>query len=60
MKFTELYKLLEANGWERKEGSKHTRYSHPDFQNTITVGRHPSKEVPKGTLSKILKDAGLK
>jgi hypothetical protein len=24
------------------------------------VGRHPSKEVPKGTLNKMLKDAGIK
>ena len=60
MKFNELYKLLEANGLERKEGAKHTKYVHSDFQHIITVGRHSSKEVPKGTLNKILKDAKLK
>lgn len=60
MKFSELYRLLEGNGWEKKGGSKHTKYVHPDFKFPIPVGRHPSKEVPRGTLEKILKDAGLK
>mgnify|MGYP001393492185 CR=1 FL=1 len=60
MKFTELYRLLESNGWTRSEGGKHAKYTHPDFDYPIPVGRHPSKEVPKGTLEKIKKDAGLK
>lgn len=60
MKFSELYRLLESKGWTRNEGSKHAKYTHPDFKTFIPVGRHPSKEVPKGTLDKIKKDAGLK
>ena len=32
----------------------------PDYDYFIPVGRHPSKEVPKGTLNKMLKDAGIK
>jgi predicted RNA binding protein YcfA (HicA-like mRNA interferase family) len=60
MKFSELYKLLEQNGWEQKSGKRHTKYVHPKFNNFIPVGRHSSKEVPTGTLNKILKDAGLK
>lgn len=60
MKFSELYRLLEENGWEKKEGKKHSKYVHPDYSTFIPVGRHKSKEVPKGTLEKILKDAGLK
>ena len=60
MKFSELYRLLEDNGWVKKKGKKHTKYVHPDFSKPIPVGRHPSKEVPTGTLETIMKEAGLK
>ncbi|MDU1906404.1 MAG: type II toxin-antitoxin system HicA family toxin [Dysgonomonas sp.] len=60
MKFSELCRLLEKNGWVKNEGGNHSKYVHPDSDNIIIVGRHPSKEVPTGTLNKILKDAGLK
>lgn len=60
MKFSELYRLLERNGWTKDEGGKHSKYVHPDYETFVAVGRHPSKEVPTGTLNKILKDTGLK
>ena len=60
MKFSELYKLLEEHGWRKDGGGKHEHYVHPDYDHFIAVGRHPSKEVPKGTLNKMLKDAGIK
>jgi predicted RNA binding protein YcfA (HicA-like mRNA interferase family) len=60
MKFSELYRLLEENGWYIKSTSKHIKYVHDAKPGFIPVGKHGSKEVPKGTLSKILKDAGLK
>ena len=60
MKFSELYRLLEENGWQKKKGKKHTKYVHPDFSKPVPVGRHPSKEVPTGTLEAILREAGLK
>ena len=60
MKFSEFYRLLEQHGWTIKKGKRHHKYVHPDFDNFIPVGRHPSKEVPKGTLEKMLKEAGLK
>jgi predicted RNA binding protein YcfA (HicA-like mRNA interferase family) len=60
MKFSELYRLLEQNGWTLKKGRKHAKYVHPDFRTPVPVGRHPSKEVPTGTLDAILKEAGLK
>ena len=59
VKFSELYRLLEANGWERKKGKRHHKYVNPDFDYFIPVGRHESQEVPTGTLKKILKDAQL-
>lgn len=60
MKFSEFYKLIEAKGWTIKKGKKHYKYVHPDYNYSIPVGRHASKEVPDGTLSKMMKDAGLK
>jgi predicted RNA binding protein YcfA (HicA-like mRNA interferase family) len=59
MKFSELYRLLEENGWVKKKGKKHIKYVHPDFPKPIPVGRHPSKEVPTGTLEAIKREAGL-
>jgi predicted RNA binding protein YcfA (HicA-like mRNA interferase family) len=60
MKFSELYRLLERNGWVRQEGGKHAKYVHPDFKFPVPAGRHKSDEVPTGTLNAILKQAGLK
>jgi predicted RNA binding protein YcfA (HicA-like mRNA interferase family) len=60
MKFSELYRLLEENGWILKKGTKHAKYVHPDFEKPVPVGRHPSKEVPSGTLRAIKREAELK
>lgn len=59
VKFSELYRLLETNGWERKEGSRHYKYVKPGYSYFIPVGRHASKEVPNGTLKSILKAADI-
>lgn len=60
MKYSELYRLLEAHGWTISYGKRHHKYVHPDFDWFIPVPRHPAKEVPKGTLNEMLKKAGLK
>ncbi|CAD7498364.1 type II toxin-antitoxin system HicA family toxin [Aeromonas dhakensis] len=56
----ELIKLLENNGWtlERVRGSHH-QFRHPDFGYPVTVP-HPTKDLKKGTLQRIMKDAQLK
>ena len=55
-----LCKILEDNGWilDRIRGSHHG-YSHPDRAEIITVPVHANRDLRKGTLCKILKDAGL-
>lgn len=55
-----LIKLLEQNGWVlvRKTGSHHT-FKKEGIEHLITVP-HPRKDVPKGLLKAILKQAGLK
>jgi predicted RNA binding protein YcfA (HicA-like mRNA interferase family) len=61
VKVKELIKLIEKDGWEqtRMEGS-HRQYRHPEKAGTVTVAGKPSANIPPGTLSSILKQAGLK
>jgi len=57
----ELLALIEADGWiqVRQRGS-HRQYHHPGKAGTVTVSGKLSVEVPPGTLSSILEQAGLK
>ncbi|MNN83707.1 YcfA-like protein [compost metagenome] len=60
MKSREVIRLLEQDGWYLVaiKGSHH-HYKHPSKSGKITVV-HPEQSIPKGTLNRILKDAGLK
>ena len=55
----ELIRALERGGFEqvRQRGS-HVRLRHPDGR-VVTVPIHSGKEVDKGLLRKILRDAEL-
>ena len=57
----DLISRLEADGWVlvRQKGS-HRQYHHAAKPGTVTVAGKPSIEIPPGTLSSILKQAGLK
>jgi predicted RNA binding protein YcfA (HicA-like mRNA interferase family) len=61
IKVHELISRLEADGWfqVRQKGS-HRQYHHPSKTGTVTIAGKLSVEVPPGTLSNILKQAGLK
>jgi predicted RNA binding protein YcfA (HicA-like mRNA interferase family) len=63
VKVRDLIKQLEENGWklDRVRGS-HRQYQneHKPELRTITVAGHLSEDVPVGTLSAILKQAGLR
>ena len=56
----EIIKLIEKDGWklDRVRGSHH-QYKHPAKVGIITIP-HPKKDIPKGTLNAIFKQAGLK
>ncbi|MBP7509424.1 MAG: type II toxin-antitoxin system HicA family toxin [Prolixibacteraceae bacterium] len=60
MKYSELYKILERDGWYIDRTKRHYIYIHPTKKGIIPVGRHSSEEVKSGTLNSILKLAGLK
>jgi len=49
MKFSELYRLLEADGWYLKSTKKQKKSVHPIKPGFIPVGKHKRQEVPTGT-----------
>lgn len=53
-------RLLLLHGWhlQRIRGSHHI-YTHPDKAQILTVPVHGNQDLKMGTLSKLLKDAGL-
>ncbi|MCL2086424.1 MAG: type II toxin-antitoxin system HicA family toxin [Oscillospiraceae bacterium] len=61
MKYSELKKLLKKNGCCKiSEGSKHENWVGASRGRVFQVGRHDTEDVKKGTLNRILKDAGIK
>jgi len=60
MKFSELIRLLEANGFRlvRHKGSVRY-YGKLGFNRLIRVDYHGPREVPRGTCLAILKAAGI-
>ncbi len=60
MNSSSLKKMLEKDGWYlvRTKGSHH-HFKHPGKEGIVTLP-HPKKDVPKGTVNSILKQAGLK
>jgi predicted RNA binding protein YcfA (HicA-like mRNA interferase family) len=61
MKFSELIRLLEENGFRMvKEKGSIRYYGKSGCHNMIRVDYHGSKEVPKGTCHAILKASGIK
>lgn len=62
MTFRDVDRMLKADGWyiDSIEGS-HYHYKHPTKKGKVQVPRHQKpKEIKKGTLHNILKQAGLK
>ncbi|HTQ99452.1 MAG TPA: type II toxin-antitoxin system HicA family toxin [Candidatus Acidoferrum sp.] len=59
MKSSDLIREMQAAGWvlQRVKGSHHI-FKHPSLPDTIAVP-HPKKDLPKGTLQAIRKQAGL-
>ena len=59
MKTSELIKRLKKSGcFKIREGRSHEIWESPITDKEFQVGRH-SKEIPKGTIEKIMKAAGL-
>ena len=60
MKYSELKKLLKKNGcYFEHDGKNHEIWHSPKTDNSFSVGRHNSQDVPTGTYKAILKQAGI-
>lgn len=55
----EIIKRLKADGWYEvaHEGS-HVQFKHSTKPGRLTV-KHPAKDIPKGTLASIERQAGI-
>lgn len=59
MRTAELLKILKQHGvYKIREGNNHAIYYSPLTNKKFAVSRH-AKELPKGTASAILKQAGI-
>ena len=60
MKFSELVRLLQANGFKLiKEKGSIRYYGKDGWPRLVRVDYHGAKEVPTGTCHAILKAAGI-
>jgi predicted RNA binding protein YcfA (HicA-like mRNA interferase family) len=61
MKVKEAIKILEDDDWHlARTKSSHRQYKHPTKLGLVTVPGKLSDDLAPGTLSSILKQAGLK
>jgi len=61
MRVSELKMLLKKDGcYKISEGAKHENWYSPITNKIFQMSRHNTEDVKKGTLNRILKDAGLK
>lgn len=60
MNSREVIKMLKKDGWflVRITGDHH-HFKHPTKKGVVTVP-HPNKDLPKGTINSIFKQAGWK
>jgi len=60
MKCSEVWRILKKDGWGVKsQKGSHKKLVHPTKSNIIIFPDHGSKEMAKGTLKSIYKQAGL-
>jgi predicted RNA binding protein YcfA (HicA-like mRNA interferase family) len=61
MKYRELTKLVERNGWYHVNTvGSHRQYKHPTKPGRVTIAGKPNQDVYPKMLNSILRQAGLK
>ena len=61
MRYSELEKILTKAGcFLKRNGRSHPLWYSPITDRHFAMGHHKSEEVKRSTLSKILKEAGVK
>lgn len=60
MKCSQFYRILLKDGWVPiAQSGSHIKMKHPLKHGTIIFPNHGSNELAKGTLNKLMKDAGI-
>jgi predicted RNA binding protein YcfA (HicA-like mRNA interferase family) len=60
VKYSELVRRLRRLGIEKAdEGARHEIWIRAERQLRTVIPRHQSREIPPGTLARILRDLGL-
>ena len=61
VKYNELYRVLKRNGWYKiRQRGSHIIMQHREKEGKLSIPYHAGKEVKKGLLRYILKQAGIK
>ena len=61
MKYNELFRILKLDGWvEVRQTGSHVIMQHHTKPEKLTVPYHSGREVKKGLLTAILKQANIK
>lgn len=61
MKYSDLFRLLKKDGWfEVRQKGSHVILQHPIKSKQLTAPFHAGKEVKKGLLKALLKQADIK
>jgi predicted RNA binding protein YcfA (HicA-like mRNA interferase family) len=61
MKYGDLFRILRRNGWlDVRQSGSHVILRHPGKPQQLVVPRLAGKEVTKGLLQAILRQAGIK
>jgi predicted RNA binding protein YcfA (HicA-like mRNA interferase family) len=61
MKYNELFRIFKKDGWfEVRQKGSHIVMQHPTKSGQLTVPYHAGKEVKKGLLKALLKQADIK
>jgi len=60
-KVREVIRLIEADGWYRvKSRGGHRQFKHPAKPGRVTISGNLGDDLAPGTLSSVLKQAGLR
>jgi predicted RNA binding protein YcfA (HicA-like mRNA interferase family) len=59
VKFREVIRMIEEDGWRVGQRGSHRQYEHPTKPGRVTVAGKANADVPKGTAANILRQAGL-
>ncbi len=60
MNSRQIIKALKKDGWyEVAQKGSHVQFKHPNKKGRVTVP-HPKKDLPKGTVTSIERQSGLK